>query len=171
MGRMLSGACLFVQDNVPGFSGALAWLNTSHAGVTNLQPIIPPPLGAPLGDRSLLESRALGAQGLHARENGATGPYQGHFAATLEYQSVDYIANPHLPLAAGRLAILSRCKPSGSRNLQDPPIVYLRGARASRNGECKLRRICLQATDNAGPAGWTRGRRTSRELRRSGTPN
>ena len=35
-------------------------------------------------------------------KTGQRGPYQGHFAATLEYLPSDYTTDPHLTLTVGR---------------------------------------------------------------------
>ena len=101
LGATLSAARLFAQDNVPGFSGAPAWVNATNAGMMNFQPIIAALLVAPSESRCLLESRAVAVQAFYAREKGATGPYRGYFAVTRECLPLNYIVDPHLTLGVG----------------------------------------------------------------------
>jgi hypothetical protein len=128
------------QENVPVLSGAAAFVGTNNQGVPFFQPVLSPVLVAPIGDHWVIESRGL-IQGVIFRENGKSGPYQGQFAASLDYLQVDYIANPHLTVTAGRFLTPfdmynERFTALWIRNLQDPPIIYTIGTRtsASSNG-------------------------------------
>lgn len=128
------------QSNVPIISGAAAFVGTDNQGIPFFQPILSPVLVVPLGDRWVIESRGL-IQGVYLRENGRSGPYQGRFAATLDYAQVDYLANPHLTVTVGRFLTPfdiynERFTALWIRNLQDPPIIYTIGTRtsASSNG-------------------------------------
>ncbi len=131
---------LNAQDNVPILSGALAFLGSTNGGVSAYQPVIAPVLVAPFGDHWLVEARA-DVLGYISREDGATGPYNGIFAASLDYLQLDYIANPHLTLTAGRFLTPfniynERLSALWIANLQDSPIIFTIGTRtsASSNG-------------------------------------
>jgi hypothetical protein len=91
-------------------------------------------LVAPFGDHWLIESRAE-IEGFIARENGTSGPYSGQFFATLDYLQVDYIANPHLTVSAGRFLtpfnIYNERFPIWIANFVDTPIIYTIGTRTS----------------------------------------
>jgi hypothetical protein len=100
LGPTLSATPLFAQDNVSGFSDALAWVNTTNPGMMNFQPIIAAPLVAPSESRLFAEITRDGPGILSARKE-TTGPYQGHFAGSRECLPLDYIADPHLTLAVG----------------------------------------------------------------------
>ena len=69
-------------------------------------------------------------------KTGQRGPYQGHFAATLEYLPSDYTTDPHLTLTVGRRLTpfnmySERFTTLWIRRVQDALIVYLSGTRAS----------------------------------------
>ena len=126
--------------NVPILSGALAFLGSTTAGASTYQPMIAPVLVVPLGDKWLIESRA-DVQGFIARENGTSGPYNAQFSAALDYLQVDYIANTHLTITAGRFLTPfniynERLSAVWIANLEDSPIIFPIGTRtsASSNG-------------------------------------
>jgi len=89
---------------------------------------------APFGDHWLVESRAE-LLGFIARSNGTTGPYSGQFFASLDYLQLDYIANPHLTITAGRFLtpfnIYNERFPVWIAIFQDVPIIYPIGTRTS----------------------------------------
>jgi hypothetical protein len=134
---------LHAQENVPNvpiLSGGLAFTATNTAGSPTFQPILQPVLVAPFGDHWLVESRGE-IQGFFFRQDGTSGPYNGIFAANLDYLQVDYIANPHLTITAGRFLTPfniynERLSPIWFVNLLDSPIIYPIGTRtsASSNG-------------------------------------
>jgi hypothetical protein len=126
--------------NVPILSGALAFLGSSNGGAQAYQPVIAPVLVAPFGDHFVVEARA-DVQGFISREDGTTGPYNGIFAAALDYLQLDYIANAHLTVTAGRFLTPfniynERLSAVWIANLQDSPIIFTIGTRtsASSNG-------------------------------------
>lgn len=130
-----SASAAFAQADVPILSGAAAFVGSNNQGVPYFQPVLSPVLVAPIGDHWLIESRGL-IQGFYSRENGTSGPYQGQFAATLDYLQVDYFANSHLTISAGRFLTPfnmynERFTALWIRNLQDPPIIYTIGTRTS----------------------------------------
>lgn len=130
---------LRAQSDVPILSGALAFVGNSTGGAVSYQPILAPVLVAPLGDHWLVESRAY-IQGFIARQDGTSGPYNGQFFAGLDYLQVDYIANSHLTITAGRFLtpfnMYNERFPVWIANLEDTPIIYVIGTRTtgSSNG-------------------------------------
>jgi len=140
IGMLLAGSAACAQSDVPILSGALAFLGANNGGSPTYQPIIAPVLVAPLGDHFVVESRA-DVQGFIFRENGNTGPYNGIFAASLDYLQLDYIANPHLTVTVGRFLTPfnmynERLSAVWITNLQQAPIIFTIGTRtsASSNG-------------------------------------
>jgi hypothetical protein len=131
---------LRAQENVPILSGGLAFIGSNTAGAPTYQPIVVPVLVAPFGDHWLVESRGE-IQGFFYKQDGTSGPYNGIFAASLDYLQVDYIANKHLTITAGRFLTPfniynERLSPIWFVNLVDSPIIYTIGTRtsASSNG-------------------------------------
>ncbi len=95
--------CTFVnaQDNVPIVSGGAGFLGSNQGGANVFQPVIAPVIALPLGDRWLIESRA-DLREVVFRQDGTSGPYQSQFFGTLEYLQLDFNANSHLTITAGR---------------------------------------------------------------------
>jgi hypothetical protein len=134
LGRALSVflLCFFgcsfagAQENVPIISGGAGFLSSTQGGTNVLQPVLAPVLAVPLGDRWLIESRA------DLREvdfqRGPGGPYQNEGFATLEYLQLDFNANSHLTISAGRFLTPfniynERITPIWISKLQDAPYV------------------------------------------------
>src|ERR1700739_842193 len=88
------------QENVPIISGGAGFLSSTQGGTNVLQPVLAPVIAIPLGDRWLIESRA------DLREvyfqQGPGGPYTNEGFSTLEYLQLDFNANSHLTITAGR---------------------------------------------------------------------
>jgi hypothetical protein len=132
---LCSASALFGQSDTPILSGAVQFLGTSNAGAHFYQPVIVPVLAVPLGDHFFIESRAE-IQGFIARDNGTTGPYSGQFIATFDYAQLDYIANSHLTISAGRFLTPfniynERYNAPWIRNLPDAAITFPIGTRTS----------------------------------------
>jgi hypothetical protein len=89
------------QSDIPILSGGAGFLSARQGDTAFFQPVVAPVLVVPLGEKWLVESRA-DLRGFISRENGSTGPYQGQFFGTLEYLQLDYNANSHLTITAGR---------------------------------------------------------------------
>jgi len=111
---------------VPVVSGGVAFVPFVQAGQTTLVSIISPVVLVPLGDNWLIESRAA-FEGDFVRQDG-TGPFGGEVQKSLEYLQVDYIANPHLTVTAGRFLTPfgmynERLYPVWIRNLQADPLI------------------------------------------------
>jgi hypothetical protein len=115
------------QSDVPILSGGAGFLGTTQGGASFYQPVIAPVLAVPLGEHWLIESRA-DLRGFVSRENGTTGPYQWQSFETLEYLQLDYIANSHLTITAGRFLTpfgiyTERITPIWISKLQNAPII------------------------------------------------
>jgi hypothetical protein len=115
------------QSNVPIISGGLGFLGSTEGGVSFFQPVLAPVIAIPIKDKLLIESRA-DLRGFIVREQGTTGPYHGQFFGTLEYLQLDYNANSHLTITAGRFLtpfglFNERISPIWINKLQDAPFV------------------------------------------------
>lgn len=92
---------LYAQQDVPIISGGAGFFGATQGGANVFQPVLAPVLAVPLGDRWLVESRA-DLREVVFRQDGTTGPYQGEFFGTLEYLQLDFNANSHMTITAGR---------------------------------------------------------------------
>ena len=117
---------------VPVISGAFAYVQNTSGGVQSLVPQIVPVLLAPMGHSLLLESR-VEFTGFFQRENLPSGPFSGRFAGkvykTVDYAQLDWLADSHATIAAGRYILpfglySERLAPVWIRNLQDTPLTY-----------------------------------------------
>jgi hypothetical protein len=114
------------SPTVPVVSGGVAFVPFVQGGQTTLVSIISPVVLVPLGDNWLIESRGA-FEGDFTRLNG-TGPFGGKIQKELEYLQVDYIANPHLTITAGRFLTPfgiynERLYPAWVRDLQADPLI------------------------------------------------
>jgi hypothetical protein len=121
-------SCSFsgAQENVPIISGGAAFLSSTQGGSNVLQPVLAPVLAAPLGDRWLIESRA--DLRVVDFQQGPGGDYKNESFATLEYLQLDFNANSHLTITAGRFLTPfniynERITPIWISKLQDAPYV------------------------------------------------
>jgi hypothetical protein len=89
------------QSNTPILSGGAGLFGASQGDNTFFQPVLAPVLAFPLGNNWLIESRA-DLREVVARQFGTSRPYQGNFFGTLEYLQLDYNANSHMTITAGR---------------------------------------------------------------------
>jgi len=131
------------QENVPIISGGLGFLGSSSGGVNIFQPVLAPVIAIPLSDKFLIESRA-DIRGVVFREQGTTGPYHGRFFGTLEYLQLDYNANSHLTITAGRFLTpfgiyTERLSPIWINKLQDAPLITPIGTGMAYNNGFMLR--------------------------------
>jgi hypothetical protein len=115
------------QSDTPIISGGVGFLGSTNAGATSFQPVLAPVLTVPLGDKFLVESRA-DIRGFISREDGTSGPYQGQSFETLEYLQLDYLANSHLTITAGRFLtpfgiFNERLNPIWINKFQDAPLI------------------------------------------------
>lgn len=115
------------QENVPILSGGAGFFGAAQGGVHFYQPVLAPVLTVPLGEKWLVESRA-DLREFISRENGTSGPYQGKFFGTLEYLQLDYLANSHVTITAGRFLtpfgiFNERLSAIWIDKFQDPPVI------------------------------------------------
>jgi len=134
LGMLCAAAGLHAQEDVPILSGALAFKGSNTGGASTFQPELVPVIAAPFGQHWLVEGRGE-LQGFIARQDGTTGPYSGQFFATFDYAQVDYLANSHLTITAGRFLtpfnVYNERYPLWVANLADSPIIYTIGTRTS----------------------------------------
>jgi hypothetical protein len=92
---------IHAQSTVPILSGGAGFFSATQGGSTFFQPVVAPVVVVPFGENWLIESRA-DLRGFISQDGGTTGPYQGQFFGTLEYLQLDYNANSHMTITAGR---------------------------------------------------------------------
>ena len=127
---MLLASCsasVLAQETVPILSGGAGFFGASAAGAQYYQPVLAPVLTVPLGKKWLIESRA-DLREFVSRENGTSGPYQGKFFGTLEYLQLDYLADSHVTITAGRFLtpfgiFNERLSAIWIDKFQDPPVI------------------------------------------------
>src|SRR5262245_15843912 len=122
-----SSVSIEAQENVPILSGGAGFFGAAQGGVHFYQPVLSPVLAIPLGQKWLIESRA-DLREFISRENGTSGPYQGKFFGTLEYLQLDYLANSHVTITAGRFLtpfgiFNERVSPIWISKFQDAPVI------------------------------------------------
>jgi hypothetical protein len=137
----LSGAS--AQSSVPILSGGTGFFGATQGGNSFFQPVVAPVLAVPLGEKWLIESRA-DLRGFISRENGTAGPYQGRFFGTLEYLQLDYNANSHLTITAGRFLtpfgiFNERLGAIWINKFQDAPVIVAIGTAAGYSDGFMLR--------------------------------
>jgi hypothetical protein len=133
---------------IPTISGGAAYVHNVNGGVTTLLPQINPILLVPFGSHVLLESRT-DFTGFFQREN-QTGPFKGKVFKTVDFAQVDWLANTHVIVSAGKYLLPfglynERLVPVWIRNLQDSPITAAIGTRTSGAGDgIMLRGVVVQ---------------------------
>lgn len=152
--------------DVPLISGGVGFLSSTNRGSTALQPVIAPLLAFPLGDHLLVESRADLRESFV--QTNKTGPYNGSFFASLQYLQLDYIANRHLTIVAGRFltpfgTYNERLTPIWISNFQDAPLTFAIGTRTSgsSNGGMVRGSIYTNTHVNVGYIGYFSAQRRS----------
>ncbi len=131
--------CVAHAQDAPLISGGIGFLSTTTAGETFVQPVIAPVADVPLGAKFLFEARG-DLRGFIAPQNG-NGPYEAQFFGTLDYAQIDYLANSHMTISAGRFLTPfnvydERLTAIWVRNFADAPIIFPIGTRTagSSNG-------------------------------------
>jgi hypothetical protein len=136
---------------VPVLSGGIGYIQNRNAGVTTLEPQIQPVLLLPLGKQFLVESRA-DFTGFFERRNG-TGDFTGQVFTTVEYAQLDWLANTHATVVAGKYLLPfglfnERLDPIWIRNLQDQPLTANVGTETTGGGDGgMLRGVIAQTKD------------------------
>ena len=123
----------------PVISGGFGYIHNVDGGVTSLIPQINPVLLVPFGQHVLLESRT-DFTGFFQREDQTSGPFKGKVFKTVEFAQLDWFANSHVMVAAGRYLLPfgiynERLQPIWIKNLQDSPITATIGTRSSGSGD------------------------------------
>ena len=125
--------------HIPVLSGGIAYVHNVNGGVTSLEPQINPVLLVPFGSHVLLESRAEFI-GFFQRENQTSGPFKGQVFKNVDYAQLDWLANTHVMVAAGKYLLPfgiynERLAPVWVRNLLDQPIDSNIGVETSGAGD------------------------------------
>jgi hypothetical protein len=134
---------------VPVISGGAGYVHNVNGGVTTLEPQINPVLLIPFGRHVLLESRT-DFTGFFERENLTNGPFKGKVFKTVEFAQVEWLANTHMTVVAGKYLLPfgiynERLQPIWIKNLQDAPITAVIGTRTSGSGDgFQLRGVAIQ---------------------------
>jgi len=140
-----TGVAAFSQETqdlserpVPILTGSAGYFTNVTAGENALVPIVMPVVLVPLGERWLVESRGRFSAEFE-RPKGGDGPYGGTVDKDLDYLQVDYIANPHLTITAGRFLTPfgiynERLYPIWIRDLQVTPLIFPIGTGSSDGG-------------------------------------
>src|ERR1700723_2284533 len=149
---LFSCSAVVAQEDVPIISGGAGFLSSTQGGTNVLQPVLAPVLSVPIGDRWLIESRA------DLREvyfqQGPGGPYSNEGFTTLEYLQLDYNANSHLTISAGRFLTPfniynERITPIWISKLQDAPYVAAIGTGLGYSDGLMLRGNVISTRDFA----------------------
>jgi hypothetical protein len=126
-----------VEKPVPVLSGGVAFVPTWEGGSPTLVSIVSPVLLVPLGSNLIFESRAA-FEGDFQRRDGQSGDFTGGVGKSLDYMELDYIANRHVTITAGRFLTPfniynERLYPNWIRNTQTDPLILPIGT-GSDNG-------------------------------------
>lgn len=124
---------------VPVLSGGAGYIQNEDGGVVSLEPQINPVLLVAFGKHVLLESRT-DFFGFFQREHQTTGPYKGKVFKSIEFAQIDWLANTHAIVSAGRYQLPfglynERLTPLWIHNLQDAPITATIGTRTTGSGD------------------------------------
>jgi hypothetical protein len=122
---------------VPVLSGGIGYVDTVNGGTTTLSPAIDPVLLIALGSHVLVESRAEFV-GEFQRRNG-NGDYTGQIFSSVDYAQVDWLANTHAMVVAGKYITpfglyAERLIPIWIATFQAPPLTYGIGTRTTGAG-------------------------------------
>src|SRR6187402_1318616 len=118
-----------VAQDTPLLSGGVGFFTNTNGGNTTYSPIIEPLVAIPIGDRFLIESRAVLTESFFPNQ---TGYDHNHFIA-LTYLQADYLASNHLTIVGGSFltpfgTFNERLSPLWINNLQDGPLIASLGA-------------------------------------------
>jgi hypothetical protein len=138
------------QSASPILSGGAGFFGASGGDNTFFQPVLAPVLAIPLGNNWLIESRA-DLREVVARQFGTSGPYQGTFFGTLEYLQLDYNANSHLTITAGRFLtpfgiFNERMSAIWINKFQDAPVIAAIGTAQGYSDGLMLRGAAISSS-------------------------
>ena len=125
-------------QNTPLLSGGVGFFTSTNGGDTTYQPTIQPLLAAPIGNRFLIESRAILLESFSPNGNGKRGYDHTHFIG-LVYLEGDYFASPHVTIVGGSYLIPfgtynERLSPIWIGNFQDGPLIASLGTMSTGTG-------------------------------------
>lgn len=125
-------------QDTPLISGGVAFFSNTNGGKTTYLPIVEPLLAAPIGDRILIESRAVLLESISQKTNGESGYDHSHLA-NLVYLQGDIHAAPHLNVIAGDFLLPfntynERLSELWIGNFQDGPLIASVGTMSSGSG-------------------------------------
>jgi hypothetical protein len=100
MAAMAASAQDSQGHDVPLISGGVGFLTSTNGGSTTYLPVISPVLAAPIGSRTLVESRALIIDPLFPKGGGQPG-YRSDLLLSLTYLQGDFLVSKHLTVVAG----------------------------------------------------------------------
>jgi hypothetical protein len=123
---------------IPVITGGAGYVHNVNAGITTLQPMINPVLLVPFGSHVLLESRT-DFTGFFQRNPQPDGPFKGKVFNNVEFAQLDWLANTHAIVVAGRYLLPfglynERLQPIWIKNLQDAPFTATIGTRTTGSG-------------------------------------
>jgi len=132
---MLCGARSAEAQDTPLLSGGVAFLTSTPGGNTTYQPLIEPLVALPIGQRLMIESRAVLLESFSPSANG----YQHSHFVGLTYLQGDYLATPHLTLVGGSFILPfgtynERLSPVWINNFQDGPLIVGLGLLSTGTG-------------------------------------
>ena len=138
--------------HVPLLSGGMGYIYNVNGGIPTLEPQINPVLLLPLGSHLLVENRTS-FTGFFERRNGTSGDYTGRVFTTIDYAQLDWLANTHVMVVAGRYILpfgiyQERLQPIWIANLQDTPIDLPIGTQTSGSGNGGELRGVIKQTDS-----------------------
>ncbi len=132
---MLCAVRYGTAQDTPLLSGGVGFLSNTNGGNTTYSPIIEPLIAIPIGDRFLIESRAVLTESFFPNQ---TGYDHNHFIS-LTYLQADYLASSHLTIVGGSFltpfgTFNERLSPLWINNLQDGPLIAGLGAMGTGTG-------------------------------------
>ena len=122
---------------VPVISGGIGYIENINGGTPTLSPVINPVLLVPVGSHILGEARGEFI-GEFQRRNG-NGDYTGQVFSSLDYAQVDWLANTHAIVVAGKYITpfgmyAERFVPVWIATFQSTPLTYGIGTRTTGFG-------------------------------------
>lgn len=114
-------------QNTPLLSGGVGFFTSTNNGATTYMPIMEPLIAAPIGNRFLIESRAVLLEDFAPKGGGQDGYNHSHLVG-LTYLQGDYILAPHITVIGGSYLIPfgtfnERLSPLWINNFQDGPLI------------------------------------------------
>jgi hypothetical protein len=136
---LLAGGPTWVRaQDTPLISGGVGFFSNTNGGNTTYMPIVEPLIAAPIGDKLLIESRAVLLESFSQKANGQSGFDRSHLA-NFVYLQGDIHAAPHLTVVAGDFLLPfntynERLSEIWIGNFQDGPLIAGIGTLSSGSG-------------------------------------